>query len=631
VRNLRRFLQVLVDGSVLSIALLLAYLLRYDFDPPFQVMKHIALQLPYIVALEYGLILSFGAHRVIWQFVSAADLLLLVRPLIFSSAILGALRTTSVHYSFAHKDYLFIPWGVIAMNLALSTLLVLGVRLVRRLVVEDQARRKIRSPRSTKRLLIVGAGPSGVQVAKEIQRRPDLGYTLVGFIDDDPAKLRTIIASVPVKGNLDHLDDLITDLRVEGLIIALAEAAGSTIRRVVATAKDRGLETKIVPGLHEIIGGNVSISRLRDVEIEDLLGRDAVQLDSEGVSSFVRRKVVAVTGAGGSIGSELSRQLAGFGPSRLLLIERAEPALFEIHRELSAAYPTLHIEPCLADITVPERMRSVLTTYGCDAIFHAAAHKHVPMIEWNPSEAIRNNVLGTKGLADLAADLGVGHFVLISTDKAINPTSVMGASKRVAELYVQAMGRSNRGTSFVSVRFGNVLGSAGSVVPIFKRQIAEGGPVTVTHPDMQRYFMTIPEASQLVLQAATLGKGGEVFVLDMGEPVKIVDLARDLIRLSGLQPDQDIEIRFSGTRPGEKLFEELTTDEEQADKTTHRKIFVGRVREVELESLKFSLSQLEKSMLSPDPAAIYAALRELIPEFSGERTEESVARLKAVE
>jgi FlaA1/EpsC-like NDP-sugar epimerase len=434
-----------------------------------------------------------------------------------------------------------------------------------------------------------------------------------------------------VIGRLEKLDELITKHRAEGLVIALAEAASSTIRRVVATAKERGLETKIVPGLHEIIGGNVSVSRLRDVEIEDLLGRDAVQLDSEAVGAFVRRKVVAVTGAGGSIGSELSRQLAGFGPSRLLLIERAEPALFEIHRELSAAYPALHIEPCLADVTVPERMRAVLTAHGCDAIFHAAAHKHVPMIEWNPSEAIRNNVLGTKCLADLAADLGVGHFVLISTDKAINPTSVMGASKRVAELYVQAMGRSNRGTSFVSVRFGNVLGSAGSVVPIFKRQIAKGGPVTVTHPDMLRYFMTIPEASQLVLQAAALGKGGEVFVLDMGEPVRIVDLARDLIRLSGLQPDRDIEIRFSGTRPGEKLFEELTTDEEQADKTTHRKIFVGRVREVELKVLNLSLIQLQESMLSPDPAAIYSALRKLIPEFSGERSEQTVTRLKVVE
>lgn len=618
--HLMRLGQVLIDLTLFAAAFAVSYLLRYDFSLPFQVFKQLLFQLPYVVGLEYGLLMLFGAHRVVWRFVSAADVITLARPLLIANGVLVSLRLVAPHLGFGHRIYLTIPFGVIAINLALGVLAVLGTRITRRLWTEARNRSAIDQPTSIRRLLLVGAGEAGVLVAKEVQRRPDLGLQIVGFVDDNRAKWGTRIAGLPVLAGLDSLGHLIREMHVDDVVISIAGAASSTVRQVLATCEEADVKTKIVPGLYEIIGGHVSVSRLRDVEIEDLLGRDAVRLDTAKMSGFLEGKIIAVTGAGGSIGSELCRQIAAFNPGRLLLIERAEHALFEIHSELKSSFSELLIEPCLADVANEERLRSVLTRFGCHVLFHAAAHKHVPMLEWNPTEAVRNNVFGTKCAADLAAELGVEHFVLISTDKAINPTSVMGASKRVAELYVQAMGQQHKATRFSCVRFGNVLGSAGSVVPIFKKQIAQGGPISVTHPEMVRYFMTIPEASQLVLEAATLGSGGEVFILDMGKPVKIVDLARDLIRLSGLKPDQDIQITFSGIRPGEKLFEELATDDEKAERTSHGKIFIGRVRSSELGVLNAALADLRESMLR-GPREVYSALRKLIPEFSGQQEE----------
>lgn len=625
--SVRQVGQAIIDAALLAVVFVLAYLLRFDLDLPPQPVKYMFFQLPYVVALQYTLMATLGARRVVWQFVSLTDIKPLTQPLVAAALVLGIVRVTAPMLPLDHLPYLIVPFGVILIDLVLGVLAVMGIRIVRRLWAEQQDRNRVERPKKLQRVLLVGAGKAGMLVATEISRRPDLGLEVVGFVDDDRSKLGTQIGGHRVLSALESIGRVASDHEVDDVVITMTEAAPATIRKVVATCEELSISVKIIPGLYEIIGGQVSVSRLREVQIEDLLGRDAVKLDTERVSDFVRRKVVAVTGAGGSIGSELCRQVAGFGPRRLLLIERSENALFEIHRELMGAFPNISIEPCLADVTGKERLQTVLTKFGCDAIFHAAAHKHVPMMEWNPSEAIRNNVLGTKCIADLAAELGIGHFVLISTDKAINPTSVMGASKRVAELYVQAMGRAHTATKFLSVRFGNVLGSAGSVVPIFKQQIAAGGPVMVTHPDMVRYFMTIPEAAQLVLQAATLSKGGEVFILDMGEPVKIVELARDLIRLSGLKPDRDILIEFSGTRPGEKLFEELSTDEEQADKTMHDKIFVGHVKESNLTDLNRALGDLERSMTDSKPKRIYEELGKLIPEFSGMSVESERAPL----
>ena len=357
----------------------------------------------------------------------------------------------------------------------------------------------------------------------------------------------------------------------------------------------------------------MQVSQLRDVAIEDLLGREPVRLDMEVISSAMRGQVVLVSGAGGSIGSEICRQVCRFQPRALVLVERTENALFEVHRELEAAFPRVPVFPCVADVGDAPRMAGLFQEHRPTIVFHAAAHKHVPMMEWNAAEAVKNNVIGTKALADLSDAHRVERFVMISTDKAVNPTSVMGVSKRVAEIYIQALSVRSR-TRFVTVRFGNVLGSAGSVIPIFRQQIEAGGPVTVTHPDMKRYFMTIPEASQLVLQAGMMGEGGEIFILDMGKPVRIADLARDLILLSGLKPDEDVEIRYTGVRPGEKLFEELSVASENVDRTRHPKIFVGRFRPHSWESVERQLAELEATVRRR-PWDVRAKLREIVPEY----------------
>ncbi|HSN30115.1 MAG TPA: nucleoside-diphosphate sugar epimerase/dehydratase, partial [Kofleriaceae bacterium] len=406
--------------------------------------------------------------------------------------------------------------------------------------------------------------------------------------------------------------------RAKRALITIANAPGQQIRRITELCRSAGLDTKIIPGIYEIVGDKVNLSRIREVAIEDLLRRDPVQLDEERVGATIRSRIVLVTGAGGSIGSELCRQICRFGPERLVLVERYENALFEIHRELAAQFPHVPIDPRIGDVCDVVRMTQLFESTHPELVFHAAAHKHVPMMEWNPGEAVKNNIGGTRTVADLADKFGVERFVLVSTDKAVNPSSVMGATKRVAEIYLQALSQRST-TRFVTVRFGNVLGSAGSVVPIFKEQIARGGPVTVTHPDMFRYFMTIPEASQLVLQAGAMGQGGEIFILDMGEPVRIVDLARDLITLSGLRPNDDIEIRYSGMRPGEKLVEELSTDAEHADKTKHPKVFIGRIKAHDWEPVSTGVTALVELARAGDTEQVRAALGDIVPEYGTAR------------
>jgi len=614
-RFFRQSAQAAFDLAVLSAAYWLAFLFRFEFSIPSAWVSPSLIGWPYVVVIEYLALTVYGVPRMSWRYISIRESARIAFAGMFATILLIGLRGLRL----ALPDNLalvVVPYGVLCTNFFLCFVGLVGVRATRRIYGELAERKRRFVGRKRERVLLIGAGQAGVVVAREIVSRPDLALHPVGFLDDDNLKVGSRIGGLPVLGRIDEVVEIAARKRVTRVLITIANAAGPQIRAITMRCRDAGLETKIIPGIYEIVGDHVNLSRIREVAIEDLLGRKPVQLDEDQVNTSIRDSVVMVTGAGGSIGSELCRQVCRYAPARLVLVERFENALFEIHRELVASYPGLTIDPQIGDVTDARRMEQVLSAARPRIVFHAAAHKHVPMMEANPGEAAKNNIGGTRLVADLADRYGVERFVLVSTDKAVNPTSVMGATKRVAEIYMQALAQRSA-TRFVTVRFGNVLGSSGSVIPIFKQQIAAGGPVMVTHPDMQRYFMTIPEASQLVLQAGAMGDGGEIYVLDMGEPVKIVDLARDLITLSGLRPGEDIEIKFNGIRPGEKLFEQLTTDAEHADKTRHPKIFIGRVASPGWSEAVRGIDNLLALVDGGSPDRIRIALHGLVPEYSG--------------
>ena len=609
--------QFLIDISVLLLAFFLAMLVRFDWNVPAVMFRQLVIVLPYVVLLQYAFLSGFGITRFSWRYISLRDAVRIFVAITSATALLVVLRFLSpvLVDRFPLARYAIVPLGVLLGDFVLAFIGLTGVRALRRMLGERVASRQhTREEAPAEPTLLVGAGQGGVLIAQEIARRPDLGILPVAFVDDDPVKQGAVIHGIKVKGTTKDLLRLAQRHQAKQALITVSNAPGSAIRRITESCKEAGLTVKIVPGAYEIVGGRVNLSRIRDVAIEDLLRREQVKLNAEAVADAVRGQPVMVTGAGGSIGSELCRQIAAYGPSRLVLVERAENSLFEIHSELCSRFSGLELLPCVADVTDVPRITQVFREQRPMIVFHAAAHKHVPMMEWNAAEAVKNNILGTQVVADLADDLAVERFVMISTDKAVNPTSVMGATKRAAELYVQALSV-HSATHFATVRFGNVLGSAGSVIPIFRRQIQNGGPITVTHPDMTRYFMTIPEAVQLVTQAAALSQGGETFILDMGQPVRIIDLARDLIRLSGLEPDKDIEVRFTGVRPGEKLFEELSTMSEGIERTAHPKIFTGTYASPHLPGLRAQFETFGELCRTANAEAIRRALTQLVPEY----------------
>ncbi|HEY4122600.1 MAG TPA: nucleoside-diphosphate sugar epimerase/dehydratase [Byssovorax sp.] len=620
--------QGLLDVTTLLAALGVAFALRFDWNVPPVELQRFAFIAPYVVAVQYVALVAFSVTRFAWRYIGLREVTRFALAIGASSGVLVALRVVSplLQAHFTPARHGVVPLGVIAIDAMLAFAGTVTLRATRRLLAE-RAGRVVASRAlpltAPERTLLVGAGNAGVAVAREIEAR-QLGIDPVGFVDDDALKGGTMIQGLPVLGPTTLLGDIAAAVGATQVLITIANAKGSDVRRIVGLCDAAELPVKIIPGLHEIVGGRVNLSRVRDVAIEDLLRREPVRLDDGAILDVIRGRVALVTGAGGSIGSELCRQICGYEPKRLLLVERAENALFEVHRELLERWPRVEVVPLIADIGDAARMEALFVRHAPEVIFHAAAHKHVPMMECNAGEAVKNNVLGTKRLADLADRRGVRDFVLISTDKAVNPTSVMGACKRAAEMYVQALSARSE-TRFSAVRFGNVLGSNGSVVPIFKQQIAAGGPVTITHPDMQRYFMTIPEASQLVLEAAAIGEGGEIFILDMGEPVRIVDLAKDLIALSGLKVGEDVEIKFTGMRPGEKLFEELSVEDEGADKTRHPKIFVGKLRARDYDAVLEQIGDLARAADTNDAARVRAALAAMIPEYRTPRTATATA------
>lgn len=571
---LRGFVRAVVEGATLAAAVLGAFWFRFDGAIPAERTSQLAWAVVIVVVVKTLALAVAGINRQSWQYVTLRDMAEVTRVMLVVSAALAVIRAVMgpAGDSFAP---IVLPYGVIVADLSLSLSGLTSIRALRRVQAEHRWSRVTGAPvNDVQRAVLVGAGHAGMMTLRDLRHGSAGRLEPVVFVDDDPAKAGRRVGGLDVVGTIDDLASVVAVHDIDVAIITMARASGAAIRRVMGACEAAGLVPKIVPTLTEIVSGQVSVSRIRDVAPEDLLGRDQVGLDDGEARRLVEGRCVMVTGAGGSIGSELVRQVARLRPARLLLIDRAEPALWAIHREITAHHPRLAVQPLLADVCDRSRMASIFAGETPDVVLHAAAHKHVPMMEANPGEAVKNNIGGTKVVADLAALHHVQRFVLISTDKAVNPTSVMGATKRAAELYVGHV-VATRGLHGMAVRFGNVLGSTGSVVPIFQQQVAQGGPVTVTHPDMQRYFMTIPEASQLVVQAAAIGRAGETLVLDMGEPVRILDLAEAVVRLSGLEPYVDIPIEFSGIRSGEKLFEELSLAEEQASRTRHPKIWIG--------------------------------------------------------
>jgi len=610
-RRLRnRPAQYLLDIGVLSMAFFLAYALRFEFEVPRSMLRQAVTQLPLVILVQFGILSIAGVYAFIWRYIGVRELLVFGKAAIAATVPLVVMRLALP----GTLQDLRVPLSVILIDAGLGFGGVLSLRLLRRLFWESWGKdRHVREAVERKRALLVGAGGAGVLALKEVLGRRDAELDVRGFVDDDPGKHDLTIQGVRVLGATSDIPDLVRNLAIDEVVITIAQAPRAAIRRIVQICESIPVKVRIMPAIWEILQGDVEVSSIRDVQIEDLLGRDPVKLDEEELRRFLVGSVVMVTGAGGSIGSELARQVARLGPRRLLLVERAEFALFDVDREIRRRWPDSRPVAVVADVGDEARMRRVFEDHRPQIILHAAAHKHVPLMEANVSEAIRNNVLGTARLGTLAGEYGVDVFVMISTDKAVRPTSVMGASKRVAELVVQDLDGRYR-TRFVAVRFGNVLGSAGSVIPIFREQIRNGGPVTVTHPDMVRFFMTIPEASQLVLQAGAMGGGGEIFVLDMGEPVRIVDLAKEMITLSGLKPNEDIDVVFTGVRPGEKLYEEMGTDEENLALTGKAKILIGKIPPSPPDVVERALEKLRRLADDGDEDAIRRFLMDLLPD-----------------
>ncbi|SEG34326.1 nucleoside-diphosphate sugar epimerase/dehydratase [Paenibacillus sp. UNC499MF] len=597
---------VLIDMIIVWASIYLTFLAHFRGGIPQEVMSVIMLY-----TLVSGISLAcamfyFQLYNRIWQYASVGEMVAIAKAVIVSCLVSYAV--TSFLSAGEITLYMFLQ------NLNGILLMLGGSRFVWRVFCDNfYGSSRSRGGKPAQRTLVVGAGSCGVMFVKELAHNDSFMMKPVAFVDDDPYKQKLQLHGIPVMGNRLDIPRIVEEQRIDDIIIALPSVSKTQISDIINICKTTKARLKIIPHIQEYIQGKMAANQMRDVQVEDLLGRDPIQTDLQNIADYVQNKIVLVTGAGGSIGSELCRQVAPFKPARLLLLGHGENSIYGIEMEMRRLFPNLPIETVIADVQDRTRIADVFREFGPQVVFHAAAHKHVPLMERNPSEAIKNNVFGSKNVAECADEFGAERFVLISTDKAVNPTSIMGTTKRIAEMFIQSLDKHSK-TKFVAVRFGNVLGSRGSVIPRFKDQIARGGPVTVTHPEMVRYFMTIPEAVQLVIQAGAFAKGGEVFILDMGKPVKIVDLATDLIRLSGYEPNVDIDIEFSGIRAGEKLYEELLTSEEGMSSTMHDRIFIGKPMNINRTELEFEMRRLER-VLGSDPEEIRALLQHLVPTY----------------
>ena len=620
-RNL--YIILAVDIIFLALSFYMAHLIRFDFMLPEYAREKFFNMLPFVLGVKLLYFYFFDMYKGMWRYTGINDLLNVVK-----ASTLGGLTIIAVilyvnRFENVSRSVFIIDW-------CLTLISIVGLRVITRLAFEQFTEnisfqdlktaflRLFRfTPKHSKGVIIIGAGDCGEKICREIIEDASLKYHVNGFLDDDGSKNGRKIHGVPILGEIDGVAEAVRSTGAQEVIIAIPSLGRERMRQIVNSCKAADIVFKTVPSMSELINGKITISSIREVEYRDLLGREQVHLEKGKIGDYLGKKKILVTGGGGSIGRELCKQICKFGPGKIILFERAETPLYEIDLELKKEFPHIEILPVLGDIQNKKEIEAVFEKHSPDIVFHAAAYKHVPMLELHPSKAVENNIVGTRNLVDTAIKFQSRKFVLISTDKAVNPANVMGASKRIAEMILQYNSlQKNLKTSFITVRFGNVIGSSGSVIPLFKKQIGEGGPVTVTHPEIIRYFMLIPEACQLILQAGAMGKGGEIFILEMGEPVKIDNMARELIRFSGFEPDVDIKIVYTGLRPGEKLYEELMTDQEDVVTTGHQKIMVLNSHMGDIRKLLDRLEELIDAAKNRNQDQIKKILRQIVPEYN---------------
>lgn len=609
------------DALLLGLSWYGAYFLRFNFTIPKYSIEQAVGFLPVVVVIKMIIFKFFNLYKGMWRYTSIEDLFNIIKGSVFSTLVVFA----TILFS---QKFHWISRSIIIMDCIFTMVLISSFRICLRIYFEKGMKKDAelkffsqlfglkKNEKNEKRLLIIGAGNSGEKLHREIRDNGRLKYEVVAYLDDDYAKQGKRIHGVPVAGSINELDSVIHQLDIQEILIAVPSASSEQMRTIVARCEKSGLIFKTLPGLGELIDGKITINAVREVAYRDLLNREIVHLEEDRIGEYIENSCVLITGAGGSIGSELCRQICRFKPRVLVLFEQAESPLYDIDLELKKNFPYVKIVPVLGDIRNEQRLAWTFNKHNPQIVFHAAAYKHVPMLEIQPWEAILNNIAGTRNVVTVSKRFSVDRFVMVSTDKAVRPTNIMGATKRVSEMLVHCQnGHKQNKTRFIAVRFGNVVGSIGSVVPLFKKQIEKGGPVTVTHPEVTRYFMTIPEASQLILQAGAMGKGGETFILEMGNSIKIVDMARDLIRFSGFEPDVDIKIEYIGLRPGEKLYEELIIDGEGIVRTEHKKIMVLSGQTFDYIQLNNEINTIIEYAKNQDEEKIRTTLMEIVPEY----------------
>lgn len=606
-----------LDILIIVNSYILAFIIRFNFDFIMDKRNELILFLPVIVIIYLIMLSIFKMYKSIWTIVGIDEVAFGLIACLIATGII--LITSTIISSIYYIDYITVLLaGLFIMIFTIG--IRVSFRIYRRMISHGRVLLNSSNISNLEKILIIGAGSCGQLIIEEIRKQNPIKQKVIGVIDDNPSKIGTYLRGIKILGNRNKIIEISEEKNVDLILIAMPSVDGKTKKEIIEICQSTRAKVKIIPGMYELIGGKVSLNRMRDIDLRDLLGREEVILDKKGIKDYIENKVVMVTGGGGSIGSELCRQIAKFSPKLLLILDIYENNAYELENEIISNFKNLKEKVLIASVREEKRLENIFNEYKPQVIFHAAAHKHVPLMERNPEEAIKNNVIGTLNVAECAHKYGAERFVLISTDKAVNPTNVMGASKRMCEMIIQAIDK-NSNTEFVAVRFGNVLGSNGSVIPLFKKQIAKGGPVTLTHKKITRYFMLIPEAAQLVLQAGAYAKGGEIFVLDMGNPVLIYDLAKDLIKLSGFEPEIDIKIEITGLRPGEKLYEELLMDEEGLRKTSHEKIFIAKPGEYDFEMLKLGVNALKKIADLGDVETLKTALQFIVKTYKRLDTE----------